>query len=440
MGKNEDLWKDIITDLEKYISNLSIDTWFSTARISEIKGDLIVLEFTTEHETRHVQKRYDHMIKDSIKNVTGLDYKLDYQVGEDNSRTNGHGLGQRKTKLNLNPSFTFDNFVVGKSNQFSHAASVSVAESPGDQFNPLFIYGSSGLGKTHLMQAIGNQVVENNPSMRPVYVTSEQFTNEMVDSIRTDTTLNFREKYRNVDLLLIDDIQFLIGKEGTQEEFFHTFNELYQNKKQIVVTSDKPPKDLKGLESRLITRLGGGLITDIMSPDLETRIAILRNKNDREGFEVPDDVLYFIAENIDSNIRELEAALIRVRAFSNLVGDSQPISVSFSRHALKDLIGEEKTISVDQDRVKHIVSSNMGVTIDELESTRRTKKIAYARQVAMYLCRKILDLSLPSIGSEFGGRHHSTVIHGIKVIEKQMANEPGVKDLIEDLENQIKYG
>lgn len=433
---NDQVLKEVLEDLEKYIGRVNISTWFSNVKLVDLSDDTATLELAADHEIKHIQKRYDHMLRDSFSNVTGIFYDLVYKVGD--STYPASGSKTSPSQANLNPTFTFDNFVVGKSNQFSHAASVSVAESPGDQFNPLFIYGSSGLGKTHLMQAIGNQVVENDPKLKPIYITSEQFTNEMVDSIRTDTTLDFRERYRNVDLLLIDDIQFLIGKEGTQEEFFHTFNELYQNKKQIVVTSDKPPKDLKGLESRLITRLGGGLITDIMSPDLETRIAILRNKNDREGFGVPDDVLYFIAEHIDSNIRELEGALIRVRAFSNLIDESQTISIDFAREALKDLLTDDKPIVIDAARIKMIVASNMSVSVEDLESKKRTKDIAYARQVAMYLCRKLLDLSLPSIGNEFGGRHHSTVIHGISLVEKNIKEDQNIKDLIESIEGDIK--
>lgn len=429
MTNNEKLWSEIKDDLEKTIGESNINAWFNHAtELSKIDGQDMYIDVSNNFTLDHIKKRYLSMLEDSAESVLGARFNLIFNLSY-NSINQMARYGHKDD--NLNNKYTFDNFVVGKSNQFCHAACYSIAQDPGKLYNPLFIYGNSGLGKTHLMHAIGNRVIEENPDLTPMYVSSEQFTNEMVDSIRTDKTADFRERYRNVDVLLIDDIQFLIGKEGTQEEFFHTFNELYQNQKQIVVTSDKPPKDLKGLESRLITRLGGGIIADIESPDVETRIAILRNKNDQEGYDVSDDVLNFIAEQIDSNIRELEGALTRIKAFSNLTATD--VTIDTARTVLKDVLTEDADVVVDVDRIKMIVGEEMGVTVKEIDSQMRPARIAYPRQIAMYLTRHLMDISLPSTGMEFGGRDHSTVIYAVNKIEDEIKEKPETKKLIDRL-------
>lgn len=429
---NDQVWKEILIFIEREIGN-SYNFWFNNVDY-EIKGDEISLKFPNQFMKDHVKTRYGAVIDNAVKEVTLQNYKIDYGLSEELIRKpvdvdNG-------SDTNLIKRYTFENFVVGKSNEFPHAAAISVAESPGSFYNPLFIYGSSGLGKTHLMHAIGNYLLDKNPKIRPMYVSSEQFTNELVEALRRDTTPEFRDKYRNVDILLVDDIQFLIGKEGIQEEFFHTFNVLYQNQKQIVVTSDKPPKDLKGLENRIITRLGGGLIADIMSPDIETRTAILRNKNEQEGFEISDAVIDYIAENIDSNIRELEGALLRIVAYSNLT--SREVDLEMAQNVLKDILKEQQKVVVDAPRIKEKVSEVYGISIKDMESRKRPKDIAYARQVAMYLCRMMTEMSLPKIGAEFGGRDHTTVIHAVDKITKEVKTDPETKKTISDLQKMIK--
>lgn len=432
---NREIWKKILDEIERDVGS-NFNFWFGQSDF-EVVGDTFIIKFPNQFNIDHVKKRYDHIIKDIIEKVTlhpfDLSYKID--VKGENGQI-GVDLDYEEDPNNLIKRYTFDNFVVGKSNEFPHAAAFSVAESPGVLYNPLFIYGSSGLGKTHLMHAIGNYLMDENPDLNPMYVSSEQFTNELVEALRRDATPEFRQKYRNVDLLLVDDIQFLIGKEGIQEEFFHTFNVLYQNQKQIVVTSDKPPKDLKGLESRIITRLGGGLIADIMSPDIETRIAILRNKNEQEDFGVGDKIIDYIAENVDSNIRELEGALLRIVAYSNLT--SKDVDLDMAQLVLRDVLEQKRKLVIDSNRIKTIVSQTYGITVEDMESKKRPRDIAYPRQIAMYLCRELTDLSLPKIGSDFGGRDHTTVIHAIDKITNEIKEDSQMKKTIHDLKNKIK--
>ncbi len=427
---NQETWKRILSEIERDIGT-NYDFWFGNVGYS-IEQDDFVLKFPTEHQISFVEKRYSDNIENAIFNVTANKYNLKFEILEEDTVN----TVEKDDINNIISRYTFDNFVVGKSNEFAHAAAFSVGESPGSLYNPLFIYGNSGLGKTHLMHAIGNYMLEEDPNLRPMYVSSEQFTNELVEALRKDTTPEFRKKYRNVDLLLVDDIQFLIGKEGIQEEFFHTFNVLYQNEKQIVVTSDKPPKELKGLETRIITRLGGGLIADIMTPDIETRIAILRNKNEQEGFGITDNIIDYIAENIDSNIRELEGALLKIVAYSNLT--SREVDLDMAHHVLKDVLEQRKKIKIDSNRIKNFVSYQYGVSIEELESKKRPKNIAYPRQIAMYLCRDLTDLSLPKIGADFGGRDHTTVIHAVEKIETDIKKDPNLKNTINELRRKIK--
>lgn len=433
MTNTVEIWKEVLDELKKDIGPININTWFSHANLADIRENTFYIQVANQFSIDHIKKRYEQMLKDAIKSVTSNNYDIEYFVGDmDIDNPHSHDF---ESANNLNKRYTFDNFVVGKSNEFPHAASFSVAESPGILYNPLFIYGSSGLGKTHLMHAIGNYIINEDPTLRPMYVSSEQFTNELVEALRKDTTPEFRNKYRNVDLLLVDDIQFLIGKEGIQEEFFHTFNVLYQDQKQIVVTSDKPPKELKGLETRIITRLGGGLIADIMSPDIETRIAILRNKNEMEGFDISEEILDYIAENIDSNIRELEGALLRIVAYSNLT--SREVDIDLAQLVLKDILDQKKKIVINTDRIKEIVSKEYGISIKDMESRKRPRDIAYARQVAMFLSREMTDLSLPKIGADFGGRDHTTVIHAVDKISEEIDSNLDTKKRIDRVKKDI---
>lgn len=431
---NNETWIRILNEIERNIGS-NYDIWFQGVCHKVVDDDFIIYVPNNFTYTQ-MKKRYYSIVEKAIRNVTNYDYNLVFQIAEGSVIEDIDPIENYRTESNINPRYTFDNFVVGKSNEFPHAAALSVAENPGGLNNPLFIYGSSGLGKTHLMLAIGNYMLEKNPDLKPIYVSSEQFTNELVEALRKDTTPEFRDKYRNVDLLLVDDIQFLIGKERIQEEFFHTFNMLHQNYKQIVVTSDKPPKDLKGLESRIITRLGGGLIADILEPDIETRIAILRNKNEQENFQISDEVIDYIAENVDSNIRELEGALLRVVAFSNLTGKT--VDLQMAKNVLRSILDQKKKIVIDSNRIKNIISDHYGVSVEDLDSKKRPKDIAYARQVAMYLCREMTDMSLPKIGADFGGRDHTTVIHAVDKISSEIKADSATKKTIQDLKRKVK--
>ena len=335
----------------------------------------------------------------------------------------------------LNPKYKFDSFVIGNSNRFAHAACLAVAEAPAKAYNPLFIYGGVGLGKTHLMHAIGHYILQNNPKAKVVYVSSEKFTNELINSIKDDKNEEFRTKYRNVDVLLIDDVQFIGGKERTQEEFFHTFNTLHENNKQIILSSDRPPKEIPTLEDRLRSRFEWGLIADIQPPDFETRIAILKKKADVENLNIPNEVMVYIATKIKSNIRELEGALIRIVAFSSLT--NKEISVDLASEALKDIISNKQSRQVTIELIQDIVANYYNLRIEDFKSARRTRNIAYPRQIAMYLCRKLTDMSLPKIGEEFGGRDHTTVIHAYEKISAGLKKDESLKNAIGDITKKI---
>ncbi|MCG8254766.1 chromosomal replication initiator protein DnaA, partial [Clostridioides difficile] len=334
------------------------------------------------------------------------------------------------------PKYTFDTFVIGNSNRFAHAACVAVAESPAKAYNPLFLYGGVGLGKTHLMHAIGHHIVSQKKDSKVVYVSSEKFTNELINSIKDDKNEEFRNKYRNVDVLLIDDIQFIAGKERTQEEFFHTFNTLHEANKQIIISSDRPPKDIPTLEDRLRSRFEMGLITDIQAPDFETRIAILRKKAQLERIDVPNEVMSYIAKNIKSNIRELEGALTRVVAYSSL--SNRVISFDLATEALKDIITTSKNEEINVLRIKEKVSSVFNLKMEDFNSKKRTRSIAYPRQIAMYLTRELTDLSLPKIGEEFGGRDHTTVIHAHDKVSKDIEESEEIKTKIDKIISDLK--
>ena len=336
----------------------------------------------------------------------------------------------------LNPKYTFDTFVIGSSNRFAHAAAVAVAEAPAKAYNPLFIYGESGLGKTHLLHAIGHYARNLFPHVKVRYVNSEEFTNDFINSIRDDKAANFQRRYRDVDVLLIDDIQFLQGKVQTQEEFFHTFNTLHNANKQVVITSDVPPKLLSGFEARMRSRFEMGLLTDVQPPDLETRIAILRKKAIQERLSVPDDVLEFIASRISTNIRELEGALIRVTAFANL--NRQPVDMSLAEIVLRDLMPDDASRQVTPATIMAQTAAYFGLTLDDLQGQSRSRVLVTARQIAMYLCRELTDMSLPKIGQQFGGRDHTTVMHADKKIRQLMAERRAIYNQVTELTNRIK--
>ena len=441
------MWESFLKELEKRsMSQVTYSTWFSRMLPKSIDYDnkKIVITVPSPFIRDYLanNKRHFDLVGDALKEITGIDFDISIISEDEASDTNPAGLINKKflNVSRLNPKYTFETFVVGKSNEFAHAVSLAVSENydnPQNAFsNPLFIYGGVGLGKTHLMHAIGHFVLEQDPTKKILYVTSEQFTNELINSIQTNKNEDFRNKYRKVDLLLIDDIQFIADKDRTQEEFFHTFNELHEQNKQIVLTSDKPPKEIKSLEERLISRFAWGLVVDIGPPDLETRIAILRKKADSEGFEVSQEVMNFIAENVRSNIRELEGALSRVMAYSKLT-DSE-ISVDSAAIVLRDIYETKAKKQITAEFIKSEVAKKYGLTIDDLNSRKRTKAIAYPRQIAMYITRELTDLSLPKIGDVFGGRDHSTVIHAYDKIREDLDDDPIFKIEITNLIKEIK--
>ncbi len=449
----ENLWKRVLAKIQENLSKPSFETWFQSTKIVAIQNNILIIEVPNEFAKDWIETRYSKLISEIVEKITNkkLDIKFiipemkNEEITEEEIETEVEEEETKEEKSDnkkaiLNPKYTFDTFVIGSSNRFAHAASLAVAEAPAKAYNPLFIYGEVGLGKTHLMHAIGHYILKHNPKMNIMYLTSEEFTNRLINSIRYDETIKFRNEYRNIDILLIDDIQFLAGKERTQEEFFHTFNALHDANKQIIISSDRPPKEIPTLEERLRSRFEWGLITDIQEPDLETRIAILKKKASLDDIEVPNDVIIYIANEIKSNIRELEGALIRVVAYSSLVNDN--ITVELTKEALKDIIESnqpEKTKKITVDLIKEVVANNYEVDIKTMESKKRTRAVAFPRQIAMYISRKLTTLSLPQIGTEFGGRDHSTVLHAFNKIQKKMEDEQTFKEDIDDLIAEVKY-
>lgn len=441
---NEDLrhlWESFLSDLKKTeISTLSYDAFFKKLAPVKLTEDTLYISSPNFFIGNHVKTNesyYKYMV-DIFEKLLGRKLNFEFvqtgEVVEDFGPTSQDQLLERSR---LNPKYTFDTFVVGKSNEFAHAASVSVADSlEKANANPLFIYGGVGLGKTHLMHAIGHVVLERDPNKKVLYVSSEQFTNEFINSIRTNKNEEFRHKYRSMDLLLIDDIQFIADKETTMEEFFHTFNELYNANKQIVLTSDKPPNTIPRLESRLISRFAGGLVVDIAPPDLETRIAILRKKSDAEGFQVPDEVINYVAKQVQSNIRELEGALSRVTAYSKLT--TGHLDIETASLALNDLYKNQKVQPITPDSIKKVICKNYNLSLEDLDSKNRSRAISYPRQIAMYMCRKYTDLSLLKIGESFGGRDHSTVIHAYEKISEDLEKNPSLQGRVHQMLREVK--
>ncbi|RKD68084.1 chromosomal replication initiator protein [Sinobaca qinghaiensis] len=443
-----DLWNQTLEIMKEKVSKPSYETWLKATRASELYDDTIVVTAPNEFARDWLENRYSSLISDTLNDLTGSELDVKFIIPEaehaddftvpaaPNAKREKDDSSENVPKSMLNDKYSFDTFVIGSGNRFAHAASLAVAEAPAKAYNPLFIYGGVGLGKTHLMHAIGHYVIDHNPNARVVYLSSEKFTNEFINSIRDNKTVNFRNKYRNVDVLLIDDIQFLAGKEQTQEEFFHTFNALHEESKQIVISSDRPPKEIPTLEDRLRSRFEWGLITDITPPDLETRIAILRKKAKAEKLDIPNEVMLYIANQIDTNIRELEGALIRVVAYSSLI--NQDMNADLAAEALKDIIPNSKPKKVTIDDIQRLVASQYSLQPQELKAKKRTKVIAFPRQIAMYLSREMTEFSLPKIGEEFGGRDHTTVIHAHEKISKLVHSDSDFQKQLKELMEQLK--
>lgn len=445
-------WDEILLNLkeEHEITDVSFKTWLLPLQVHSVKGNKVTIIVQDPNFLGYIRKKYGFLLKITIEEIIGFECEIDFiaedEAAEDKQepekkliQTNTSEVSQAAIQnANLNPRYTFDTFVVGANNNLAHAASLAVAESPGEIYNPLFIYGGVGLGKTHLMHSIAHFILKNNPRAKILYVTSEKFTNELIDAIRNKnniSTTEFREKYRNNDVLLIDDIQFIIGKESTQEEFFHTFNTLHEAKKQIIISSDKPPKEIETLEERLRSRFEWGLTVDIQSPDYETRMAILRKKEELEGYNIDNEVIKYIATNIKSNIRELEGALTKIVALSKL--DNKEINLELAEEALKDLISPNATREITPESIIQIVSDHYGLTPLDISSQKRNKEIVYPRQIVMYLCRDMTEAPLQQIGKYLGGRDHTTIIHGAEKITAELAKNESLRNTIEVLKKKI---
>ena len=459
MNEVKEKWPEIIEHLrvEHELLNVSFNTWIKPLKVYDVIDDTAYILVNKDSSVEYIDKKYRLPLMVCIAEITGKEYEIQF-VSEDDDKLNEiHNAsidnGQKKKtkslaeKAGLNPKYTFDTFVVGGNNNFAHAASLAVAESPGEVYNPLFLYGGVGLGKTHLMHSIAHFILDKNPNKNVLYVTSETFTNELIDALRNGKTagnesamLNFRDKYRNIDVLLIDDIQFIIGKESTQEEFFHTFNHLHTLGKQIIISSDKPPKDIETLESRLRTRFEWGLIADISSPDYETRMAILQKKielDHLEKYNIKNDVLDYIAANVKSNIRELEGSLNKLIALYKLNNNNNPIDIALAAEALKDIISSDNRREVTPELILDIVADHFGITVADLKSKKRDSEIAVPRQICMYLMRTMTDTALKGIGAVLGGKDHSTVKYGVEKIAKDIESDEMMANTINIIKKKI---
>ncbi|MDD4599747.1 Chromosomal replication initiator protein DnaA [bioreactor metagenome] len=471
----EALWEQIMNHLEQELSSLTYNTWLKPMVPLCITKTTFEIGTSKKFIKEWVESRYFSIIQNTVQNITKqpltliitnmeedetippIDIPQEQPAGNQPNETSQqlftnipapirpvykpepssqNNFSSDEPLAILNPKYIFETFVIGNANRFAHAASLAVAEAPAQVYNPFFIYGGVGLGKTHLMHAIGHRILKTHPHLRVVYISSEKFTNELINSIRDGNPESFRQKYRNVDVLLVDDIQFLSKKEHTQEEFFHTFNTLHEANKQIIISSDRPPRDIQTLEDRLRSRFEWGLITDIQPPDLETRIAILRKKAMIENLNVPNDVMVFIASRIDNNIRELEGALIRVMAYASLT--KQSIDIDLATEALKDIFPNGRPKEITMELIQEVVSSYFKIRIDDLLAKKRTRNVTYPRQIAMYLCREMTETSLPRIGEMFGGRDHTTVIHAHDKINRERAEDIKLSNTIKELIKRIE--
>ncbi len=447
MDQLSKIWDEVLTLIASEVAEQSFAAWLKDTHPSHLDGSILYVNVPNEFTRDWVEARYTIALRKTLRHLTGNDWELRFKVdGIQEKASEPRVIKEKKTArpvineqqnlIILNQKYTFDTFVVGNSNRFAHAASLAVAEAPAKAYNPLFLYGGVGLGKTHLMHAIGHYALENNPNTEVIYVTSETFTNDLIHAIGNKSMVQFRAKYRNADILLIDDIQFVAGKESTQEEFFHTFNALYEANKQLIISSDRPPKEIPTLEERLRSRFEWGLTTDIQPPDLETRIAILRKKAELDNIEAPADVLSYIANHIQSNIRELEGALVRVVAFANL--NKVNINYQTTVEALKDFIGTHKQKEITIEQIQKVVANHYGLKVAEMKAKKRTRAIAFPRQIAMYLSRELTDSSLPNIGDEFGGRDHTTVMHACNKITEDIKQDPSLQLTIKELIDTLR--
>lgn len=448
MDKILEKWDEILQTVktEHDVSDISFDTWIKPLEVFGVEGNTLYILVPSEQMTlSYISKKYYLPLKVAIAEIIGTEYEIQFILPEQTRNIRPSNNKGKKTpepeaskRSNLNPNYTFDTFVVGSNNRFAQSASLAVAESPGEAYNPLYIYGGPGLGKTHLMHSIGHFILERNPEAKVLYVTSEEFTNEVIESIRNGNSTamtKFRDKYRTVDVLMIDDIQFIIGKESTQEEFFHTFNTLQTQGKQIILTSDKPPKEMETLEERIRSRFEWGLMADIGVPDYETRMAILRKKAETDHFDIDDDILNYIASNISSNIRELEGALNKLLAFHNL--EHTYITMDIAERELSNIITPDKPREITAQLIIEVVSEHFHISVDQMISKNRSSDIARPRQIAMYLCKTMTSDSLDVIGQLLGGRDHSTIIHGIKKVTKDYEENESTKSLIETIKKKI---
>ncbi len=446
------LWDDTLAHLELNLSPQHFSTWIKPLKLVKIEQDMVYLEVPNRFVLDWVKENYSKLIQKILSELSAVSYRLQFSVtgqardhlpkrnnvteADENPVTSKPKIltNNHTADLNLNRKYTFEEFVSGSSNQFAYAAAMAVANNPATTYNPLFVYGGVGLGKTHLVNAIGNAILKKSPQMRICYYTSEKFMNELINSLRYNRMDEFRNKFRSMDVLLIDDIQFIAGKERTQEEFFHTFNALYESHKQIIVTSDKFPKDIPGLEERLRSRFEWGLIADIQPPDVETKLAILKMKAEQNSIKLPEDVALFLANSVCNNVRELEGYLIRIGAYASLT--AIPVSLEMTRDVLKDiLIERNRELSVEE--ILKRVSSHFNIKISDIKSAKRLKAVVLPRQIAMYLSRQLTSSSYPEIGERFGGKDHSTIIHAIRKIDKLMEEDFQLRSTIENLKSEL---
>lgn len=429
LTKAKELLKDEMT-------KISYETWIKNLEIQSFDNDIVVLVASSGFQKESIQSRYYDLLTNTFNFITNKECQINIiskdELQEEEAINLPNDVGYGYSNSTLNPKYTFDTFVVGNNNRFAHAAALAVVEAPATSYNPLFIYGGVGLGKTHLMHAIGNAILRKNKKANILYVTSEKFTNQLINSIKDNTSAQFRDKYRNIDVLLIDDIQFIAGKERCQEEFFHTFNTLHESGKQIILSSDRPPKDIQLLEDRLKSRFEWGLIADISNPDYETRLAILRKKAQLDNIIIDDEILSNIANRIDSNIRELEGTLNKLIAKSSLT--NSPITMEMAERAINDIVAQQEKV-ISAEFIQETVAKYFNINAKDLRGSKRSNDIAFPRQIAMYLCRNVAQMSLPQIGKDFGKRDHTTVMHACTKIENEIKENQNTKLIVESVKN-----
>ncbi|MBE5882245.1 MAG: chromosomal replication initiator protein DnaA [Lachnospiraceae bacterium] len=444
IGQN---WEEIKSTIKKEyeLSDISFNTWIAPLKFYEVEDNIVKIVIPSDKapSVSYISKKYKSFFEVSISEMFNKEYNISFllekDLNENKEKEEEHIIYNiNSAKANLNPKYNFDTFVVGSNNKFAHSAALAVAESPGEVYNPLFLYGGAGLGKTHLMHSIGHFILEQNSEMKVLYVNSEQFTNEVIESIRSGNAAsmtNLREKYRTIDVLLLDDVQFIIGKESTQEEFFHTFNALHTAGKQIILSSDKPPKEMEILDERFRSRFEWGLIADVQAPDYETRMAILKKNIANYGFEIDEEILKYIASNIKSNIRELEGALRKVIASSKL--NNKELSMDLAEDALKDIIYPEAPKEVTPELIMNVVAEHFNVSVTDITSSKRNSEFVLPRQIFMYLCREMIDIPFKSIGNLLGKKDHSTIMHGVDKIKKEMQSNDDIKNKVDIIKKKI---